>query len=89
MALISNIGLLTANALTGETNYKEPNFNKEPLPNNYEVTALDLIPHPNGDGAFNENGWYIFYASTDMFWLAKQILSPCWIKLVLLLLLKC
>ena len=42
MALISNIGLLTANALTGETNYKEPNFNKEHSPYNYEVENILL-----------------------------------------------
>ena len=53
VALISNIGLLTAEALTGEPNEKESTFNKEPSPDNDEVTALDLIPPPNGAGGFN------------------------------------
>ena len=56
VALISNIGLLTAEALTGETNEKYPTFNKETSPNNDEVTALDLIPPPNGSGGFNDIG---------------------------------
>ena len=73
MALISNISLLTAEALTGEPNYKEPTFNNEPSPDNYEATAFDLIPPPNGDGAFNAIGRYkcgfekgdIFVRKTD------------------------
>ena len=56
MALISNIGLLTAEALAGEPNEKEPTFNEEPSPDNYEVTALDLIPPRNGAGGFNDIG---------------------------------
>ena len=34
---------LTAEALTGEPNHKEPTFNEETSPDNDEVTALDLI----------------------------------------------
>ena len=49
VALISNIGLLTSDALTGEPNEKEPIFNKEPSPDIDEVTVLELIPPPNGD----------------------------------------
>ena len=56
VALISNIGLLTAEALTGEPNEKEPTFNEEPSPDNDEVTALELIPPPNGAGTFNGIG---------------------------------
>ena len=40
MALISNIGLLTAEELTGEPNEKEPTFNKEHSPGNYEVENI-------------------------------------------------
>ena len=56
MALIENIGLIAAEAITGEQNEKEPTFNKEPSPDNDEVTALDLIPPPNGAGTFNGIG---------------------------------
>ena len=56
MALISNIGLLPAEAIIGEPIEKEPNFNEEPSPDNDYVTALDLIPPPNGDRAFNVIG---------------------------------
>ena len=56
VALISNIGLLTAEALTGEPNEKEYTFNKELSPDNNEVAALYLIPPPNGAGAFNKIG---------------------------------
>ena len=56
MALISNIVLLIAEALTGEPNEKYPTFNEELLPDNDEVTALDLIPPPNGAGDFNDIG---------------------------------
>ena len=35
---------------------KEPTFNKEPSPDNAEVTALELIPPQYGAGEFNENG---------------------------------
>ena len=56
MALISSIGLLTSEAIIGEPNDKELTFNKEPLPDNDEVTSLDLIPPPNGDGGFNYIG---------------------------------
>ena len=34
MALISNIGLITAEELTGEPNYKEPTFDEETSPDN-------------------------------------------------------
>ena len=54
VALISNTGLLTAEALTGKPNDKELTLNEEPSPNNGEVTALDLIPPPNGAVAFND-----------------------------------
>ena len=60
LALISNIGLLTAEALTGEPNQKETTFEKEPSSNNDQVTALDLIPHPNGAGGFNDIGGQTF-----------------------------
>ena len=56
VALISNVGLLTAEALTGEPNEKEPTFNEEPSPDNDEDIALDLIPPPNGAGGFNGIG---------------------------------
>ena len=56
MALISNIGLLTAEALTGEPNNKETVCNEETSPDNGEVTALDLNPLPNGAMAFNKIG---------------------------------
>ena len=56
VAWISNIGLPTAEALTGEPNEKEPTFNKEPSPDNNEVTDLYLIPPPNGAGIFNYIG---------------------------------
>ena len=64
MDLISNIGLLTAEALTGEPNDKEYTYNKEPSPDNDEVTTLGLILPPNGDGAFNDiGGWTFDYAN--------------------------
>ena len=56
VSLISNIGLLPAEALTGEPNEKDPTFNKEPSPDNDEFTALDFIPPPNGAGEFNDIG---------------------------------
>ena len=37
---ISNIGLLTAETLTSEPNYKEPTFSKEPSPDNDEVETI-------------------------------------------------
>ena len=40
MALISNISLLTVEALTGEPNEKEPTFNKEPSPDNDEGETI-------------------------------------------------
>ena len=40
VALISNIGLLTAEALTGEPNKKEPIFNKKTSHDNYEVETI-------------------------------------------------
>ena len=60
VALISNIGLLTTEALTGEPNEKDPTFNKEPSPDNDEFTALDLIPPPNGAGDFDGIGGQTF-----------------------------
>ena len=56
LALISNIGLLTEEAITGEPNYKEPTFNEETSPNNDEITALGFIPPPDGAGDFNDIG---------------------------------
>ena len=56
MTLISNIGLLAAEAITGEPNEKEPTFNEEFSPDNDEVAALDLTPPTNGSVAFNEVG---------------------------------
>ena len=38
--LISNIGLLIAEALTGEPNEKEPTFNKEHSPDNDEFETI-------------------------------------------------
>ena len=60
VALISNIDLLTSDALTGELNEKYPTFNDEPSPDNDKVTALELIPNPNGAGSFNAIGRYTF-----------------------------
>ena len=40
MGLISNIGLITAEALLGERNEKEPTFNKVILPDNDEVKTI-------------------------------------------------
>ena len=54
--LVENIGLLAAEAITGEPNYKEPTFNEETSPNNDEITALGFIPPPDGAGAFNDIG---------------------------------
>ena len=56
VAVISNIVILIVEALTGETNKKYPTFNKEPSPDNYEVTSLYLIPPTNGSGVFNYIG---------------------------------
>ena len=56
VALISNIGLLTEEALTDEPNEKDPTFNEEPSIDNDEVKALELIPPQNGDGSFNYIG---------------------------------
>ena len=53
VAFISNIGLLTAESLTGGPNYKYPTFDDEPSPDNDEFIALELIPPPNSSGAFN------------------------------------
>ena len=44
VALISKIGLLKAEALTGKPNEKEPTFNEEPSPDNDEVKTI-LIGH--------------------------------------------
>ena len=71
MDLIWNIGLLTAEALTGEPNKKEPTSNGEPSPDNYEVTALDLIPPPNGSGAFNKICEFIFDYEKEGFLVEK------------------
>ena len=54
--MISNIGLLIAEALTGEPNEKYPSFNEEPSPDIYEVAALDFIPPLNFVGVFNGIG---------------------------------
>ena len=40
VALISNIGLLKAEALTDKPNEKEPTFNEEPSPDNNEVKIM-------------------------------------------------
>ena len=40
VALISNMGLLTAEALTGEPNEKDPTFDEEPSPDNDEVETI-------------------------------------------------
>ena len=40
VALISNIGLLIEDALTGEPNEKDPTFNKEPSPDNDEFETI-------------------------------------------------
>ena len=60
VALISNIGLLTAEALTDEINVKDPTFNEEPSPDNYEVAALEFISPPNVSGYFNYIGGWTF-----------------------------
>ena len=65
VSLISNIGLLTSEALTGEPNEKELTFNNEPSTDNDEVTALYLIPYPNGSGYFNAIGGYTFYYAKE------------------------
>ena len=48
--LIPNIGLITAYALTGEPNEKDPTFNKEHLTDNDEVDNI-LI----GDSCVQQN----------------------------------
>ena len=60
MELISTIGLLTAEALTGDPNEKVPTLNKETPPDNDEVAALELILPPNGAGAFDGIYGYTF-----------------------------
>ena len=55
---------------------------------NDEVTALDYIPTTNCDGAYNDNGVFIFYYAKEGFLLSKQILSPYRMKLVLMLTMK-
>ena len=75
VALISNIGLLKAEALTGEPNEKEPTFNKEPSPDNDEVTALELIPPPNGSWDFNAIGGDIFDDSKEVVLVGKTYLE--------------
>ena len=60
MALISNIVFLTAEALTDKKNEKNSAFNNELSHDIEEVTALDLIPPPNGAGDFNDIGGYKF-----------------------------
>ena len=42
-SLISNIGILAAEAITGEPNEKEPTSNKETLPDNYEVKTILIV----------------------------------------------
>ena len=56
VTLISNIGLLTSEALNSEPNEKTPTLNEVTSPDNDEVTDLELIPPPNGDRNFNEIG---------------------------------
>ena len=56
VAMILNIGLLTAEALTVETHEREPTSNEEPSPDNDEIIALDFIPTPNDVGGFNDIG---------------------------------
>ena len=56
VALISNIGLLIAEAVTDEPNEKYTTFNKEPSFDNDKFTALDFILILNGARAFNNNG---------------------------------
>ena len=51
-ALISNIGLLTAYALTGKPYDKEPNFNKYPLAINDEFDTICI-----GDFCVSEKQW--------------------------------
>ena len=58
--LISNMGLITAEALTGEPNDKDPTFNEGTSPDNDKVTALDLIPPPTGAEGFNDIGGQTF-----------------------------
>ena len=38
--MISNISLLTAETITGETNDKDPTFKKQSSPDNYEVKTI-------------------------------------------------
>ena len=47
MLLISNIGLILAEAITDIPNKKDRIFNKETSPDNDQVTALDSIMPPN------------------------------------------
>ena len=75
MALISNIGLLKVGALTGEKNENDPTFNKEPSPDNDEVTALYLISPTNGAGAFNNIGDQKFYDEKEAVLVGKKYLE--------------
>ena len=75
MAFISNIGLLTEDALAGEPNEKQPTFNEEPFPDNDEVTALDWIPPPNSAGASNYIDGYIFYDTKEVVLVGKKYLE--------------
>ena len=84
VALISNIGLLTAEALADDPNEKEPTLNAEPSYGNDEVTYLESIPPSNIAEGFNRN----LIMQRRLFLLEKQILSICWMKVVLVLLLK-
>ena len=66
VSLISNIGLLIAEAITGEPNEKETTSNVDPVYDNDEVTALYLIPLPNDAGTFNAIGRYTFHFAKEV-----------------------
>ena len=56
LALISNLGLLTAEAITGKPSEKYPTLNEELSTYDDEVTSLDFITSTNGAGSFNAIG---------------------------------
>ena len=86
--MVSNIVSLIAETLAGAPNEKEPTFNKEPSHNNDEVTDFDLIPTPNYAGSFNYISGYTFDGERRFFLVGKKILSPCWMRVVLVMLMK-
>ena len=88
VALISNIYLLPEDTLNDEPNKKYPTFNRELSLNNGEVTALDLIPPRNCAEYVNGILGYTVNDTKEGVWLTKYTLSPCWMKVVLVLLLK-